>query len=179
MASSRPTGSLGTRAWTVYINHIFKTRPEAFKGLSKWSEKLVIVNGIRDEDPEGYTAFTEAWRLEHADPATLSAADLERQATARAAAAVARAALVSPAAVVAEVERQAAAERERLQKISLFAIRIEGTDEEAEAVLAHLGPGRGVYVFFKKNTMLAFQAINRFSAKYGLTQSQAEQVLRE
>lgn len=83
------------------------------------------------------------------------------------------------AAVAAELERQAAAERERLQKISLFAIRIEVTDEEAEAVLAHLGPGRGAYVSFKKNTMLAFQAINRFSAKYGLTHSQAEQVLRE
>jgi len=82
------------------------------------------------------------------------------------------------AAAAAELERQAAAERARLQKISLFAIRIEGTDEEAEAVLAHLGPGR-IYVSFKKNTMLAFQAINRFSTKYGLTQSQAEQVLRE
>jgi len=85
------------------------------------------------------------------------------------------------AAVAAELERKAAAERARLQKISLFAIRIEATDEEAEAVLAHLdlGPGRGVYMFYKKNTMLAFQAINRFSAKHGLTQAQAEAVLRE
>ncbi len=178
MASRLPQATLGTRAWAAYVQHIFKSRPEAFKGLIKWPHRLSILKGIRDEDPEGYTAFTEAWKLEHADPATRSAADLERQATVRATAAVARAALVSPAAAAAEVERQAVAEQRRLQTISLFAIRIEGTDEEAEAVLAHLGPGR-IYVSFKKNTMLAFQAINRFSAKYGLTQSQAEQVLRE
>lgn len=173
------SSSLGTNAWFAYTRHIFKTRPEAFKGITKYSEKLIMIKSIRDEDPEGYTAFIEAWMLEHADPATLSASDLERQATARAATAVARATLISPAAAAAEVERQAAAERVRLQKISLFAIRIDGTEEEAEAVLAYLGPGRGGYVFFKKNTMLAFQTINRFSAKNGLTQSQAEQVLRE
>jgi hypothetical protein len=46
--------------------------PESFEGLSKESEKLVIVKGIRAEDPEGYTAFTEAWKLEHAETASVS-----------------------------------------------------------------------------------------------------------
>ena len=60
-------------------------------------------------------------------------------------------------------------------KISTVQSLLSGTEEEAEAVLAHLF----VKSAYKKNTMLAFQAINRFSAKHGLTQAQAEAVLRE
>ena len=64
--------ALGTLAWTAYVKHCKTTMPESFEGLSKESEKLVIVKGIRAEDPEGYTAFTEAWKLEHAETASVS-----------------------------------------------------------------------------------------------------------
>ena len=59
--------ALGTLAWTAYVKHCKTTMPDSFEGLTKESDKLVIVKGIRAEDPEGYTAFTEAWKLEHAE----------------------------------------------------------------------------------------------------------------
>jgi len=58
--------AIGTLAWTAYVKHIKTTQPDAFEGITKESEKLVIVKGIRAEDPAGYTSFTEAWKKEHA-----------------------------------------------------------------------------------------------------------------
>ena len=71
--------ALGTLAWTAYVKHMKTTRPEAFEGLSKESEKLVIVKGIRAEDPEGYTAFTEAWKAEHAEVSDASVSEAETE----------------------------------------------------------------------------------------------------
>jgi hypothetical protein len=56
--------ALGTLAWTAYVKHIKTTQPDAFEGITKESEKLVIVKGIKAEDPAGYTSFTEAWKAE-------------------------------------------------------------------------------------------------------------------
>jgi len=69
--------ALGTRAWTAYVKHCKMTMPDSFEGLTKESDKLVIVKGIRAEDPEGYKTFTEAWKAEHSEPAseTASVAD--------------------------------------------------------------------------------------------------------
>ena len=64
--------ALGTLAWTAYVKHCKTTMPDSFEGLSKESEKLVVVKGIRAEDPEGYTTFTEAWKAEHAETASVS-----------------------------------------------------------------------------------------------------------
>ena len=64
--------ALGTLAWTAYVKHIKTTQPEAFEGLTKESEKLVIVKGIRAEDADGYKSFTEAWKAEHAETASVS-----------------------------------------------------------------------------------------------------------
>ena len=58
--------ALGTLAWTAYVKHMKTTQPEACEGITKESEKLVIVKGIRAEDAEGYKTFTEAWKAEHA-----------------------------------------------------------------------------------------------------------------
>ena len=62
--------ALGTLAWTAYVKHCKTTMPDSFEGLTKESEKLVVVKGIRAEDPEGYTSFTEAWKAEHAEVAS-------------------------------------------------------------------------------------------------------------
>ena len=64
--------ALGTLAWTAYVKHCKTTMPDSFEGLTKESEKLVIVKGIRAEDPEGYASFTEAWKAEHAETASVS-----------------------------------------------------------------------------------------------------------
>ena len=72
--------ALGTLAWTAYVKHCKTTMPDSFEGLSKESDKLVIVKGIRAEDPEGYTAFTEAWKLEHAETASVSDASSAEEA---------------------------------------------------------------------------------------------------
>ena len=57
--------ALGTLAWGAYVKHIKTTQPDAFEGITKESEKLVIIKGIRAEDTAGYTSFTEAWKKEH------------------------------------------------------------------------------------------------------------------
>ena len=57
--------ALGTLAWGAYVKHIKMTQPDAFEGITKESEKLVIIKGIRAEDSDGYTSFTEAWKKEH------------------------------------------------------------------------------------------------------------------
>ena len=67
--------ALGTLAWTAYVKHCKTTMPDSFEGLTKESEKLVVVKGIRAEDPEGYTSFTEAWKAEHAEVSDASEAE--------------------------------------------------------------------------------------------------------
>ena len=54
--------ALGTLAWTAYVKHIKTTQPDAFEGITKESEKLVIVKGIRADDPDGYKTFTDEWK---------------------------------------------------------------------------------------------------------------------
>jgi hypothetical protein len=73
--------ALGTRAWTAYVKHMKTSRPEAFEGLTKESDKLVIVKGIRAEDPDGYTAFTEAWKAEHAETSSVEEASVAETAS--------------------------------------------------------------------------------------------------
>jgi hypothetical protein len=72
--------ALGTRAWQAYVKHCKETMPASFEGLTKESDKLVIIKGIRAEDPEGYKAFTEAWKTEHAEVS--EASDLSEAETA-------------------------------------------------------------------------------------------------
>jgi hypothetical protein len=65
--SNKPkrTAAPGTLAWTAYTKHVKKTIPEAFEGISKESEKLSIVKGLRAEDPEGYDRFIQNWKASH------------------------------------------------------------------------------------------------------------------
>jgi len=63
--------ALGTLAWGAYVKHIKTTQPDAFEGIKKESEKLVIIKGIRAEDPDGYTSFVEEWKTEHSEKASV------------------------------------------------------------------------------------------------------------
>ena len=69
--------ALGTLAWTAYVKHIKTTQPDAFEGITKESEKLVIVKGIRAEDAEGYKTFTDAWKAERTESDAVSASETE------------------------------------------------------------------------------------------------------
>ena len=69
--------ALGTLAWTAYVKHMKTTQPEAFEGITKESEKLVIVKGIRAEDAEGCKTFTEAWKAERTESDAASVSETE------------------------------------------------------------------------------------------------------
>ena len=62
--------ALGTLAWTAFVKHIKTTRPEDFEGITKESEKLVIVKGIKAEDTDAYDAFIANYKEEHKDDAS-------------------------------------------------------------------------------------------------------------
>ena len=99
--------ALGTRAWQAYVKHCKETMPSSFEGLTKESDKLVIIKGIRAEDAEGYKAFTEAWKTEHAEVS--DASDLSEAETASVAEEPVAAPVASPVAPVAPVAPKAAA----------------------------------------------------------------------
>ncbi len=63
---------LGTLAWVAYVKHIKETRPEVFDGLTKESDKLVIIKGIRAENPEEYVTWTDAWKADQDDASVAS-----------------------------------------------------------------------------------------------------------
>jgi hypothetical protein len=47
-----------------------ETRPDDFEGISKESEKLVIVKGMKAEDPAAYDAFIAKYKEDHKDDAS-------------------------------------------------------------------------------------------------------------
>ena len=55
----------GTLAWTAFVKHIKQTRPEAFTGVAKESDKLEIVKRIRAHNMAAYNAFVEDWKAKH------------------------------------------------------------------------------------------------------------------
>jgi hypothetical protein len=61
--------AIGTLAWMAYVKHIKETRPEALKGLSKESEKLTFIKGIRADEPEAYNTFVAEWKDSHKEDA--------------------------------------------------------------------------------------------------------------
>ena len=74
------TAAPGTLAWTAYVKHMKTINPDAFEGLTKESDKLVICKGMRAEDPEGYKTFTKAWKEEHKEAASNAASEAASEA---------------------------------------------------------------------------------------------------
>ena len=64
-AKPKRKAAAGTLAWTAYVKHIKTTQPDAFEGITKESDKLQIVKGIRAEDASGYDAFVTEWKANY------------------------------------------------------------------------------------------------------------------
>jgi len=120
-------------------------------------------------------AQQRAVRIEKQRAATAAAARVEAERLRVAATLEARRIEVRALAEEIVAERQHAAHMARVAKISALAVRESLTQQEAEAVLAHLSPAGG----FQKDTLLAFQVINRYARANGIQNSDAEVVLRE
>ena len=61
--------AIGTLAWMAYVKHIKETRPGDMEGLSKESEKLTLIKGIRAEEPDAYNTFVAEWKDSHKEDA--------------------------------------------------------------------------------------------------------------
>ena len=59
--------SLGTRAWTAFVDHAKATWPERFASPSVPGDRLVIAGAIRLEDPAAYAAFCAKFKEEHSE----------------------------------------------------------------------------------------------------------------
>ena len=56
--------ALGTLAWGAYVKECKTKMPHLFAATTKESERLIICKDLRANDPEGYQAFTHAWKAE-------------------------------------------------------------------------------------------------------------------
>jgi hypothetical protein len=65
-AKPKRKAAAGTLAWTAFVKHIKETQPEAFESVSKESDKLRIVKGIRSENMAAYDSFVEDWKAKYA-----------------------------------------------------------------------------------------------------------------
>ena len=69
--------ALGTLAWTAFVKHMKTTRPDDFEGITKESEKLVIVKGMRAEDTAAYDAFIAKYKEDHKDASEAETSEAE------------------------------------------------------------------------------------------------------
>ena len=140
VASDKPKrkAALGTLAWTAYVKHMKATQPEAFEGITKESEKLVIVKGIRADDAEGYKTFTDAWKAEHAEESA-SASEAETESVAEPAPAkVAKvaAAKVDKPKAAPKVEKTAPKVEKTAPKVEKAAPKVEKAAPKVEKAAA-------------------------------------------
>ena len=61
-AEPKRKAAAGTLAWTAFVKHIKETQPAAFVGVSKESDKLTVVKGIRAENMAAYDSFVAEWK---------------------------------------------------------------------------------------------------------------------
>ena len=65
-AKPKRKAAAGTLAWQAFVKHIKTTQPDAFDGITKESDKLQIVKGIRAEDMPAYETFVAEWKTNYA-----------------------------------------------------------------------------------------------------------------
>jgi len=65
-AKPKRKAAAGTLAWQAFVKHIKVTQPDAFDGITKESDKLQIVKGIRAEDMAVYDAFVVKFKEDYA-----------------------------------------------------------------------------------------------------------------
>ena len=107
--------AIGTLAWMAYVKHIKETRPGDMEGLSKESEKLTLIKGIRAEEPDAYNVFVAEWKEAHKEDAASSTeaeSEDDSASVASASAPAAAAAAATPAAPATPAPKaQTAAEK--------------------------------------------------------------------
>ena len=107
--------AIGTLAWMAYVKHIKETRPGDMEGLSKESEKLTLIKGIRAEEPDAYNVFVAEWKESHKEDAASSTeaeSEDDSASVASASAPAAAAAAATPAAPATPAPKaQTAAEK--------------------------------------------------------------------
>ena len=72
----------GTLAWNAFVKHIKETQPDAFVGVSKESEKLRVIKGIRAENIGAYDSFVAEWKAKYAASDASSVAEEAEEAEA-------------------------------------------------------------------------------------------------
>jgi len=65
-AKPKRKAAAGTLAWTAFVKHIKETQPAAFVGVTKESDKLRVIKGIRAENLEAYDSFVKDWKEKYA-----------------------------------------------------------------------------------------------------------------
>ena len=78
-AKPKRKAAAGTLAWTAYVKHIKVTQPDAFDGITKESDKLQIVKGIRAGDAAGYDTFVTEWKANYAASQADAEAEVEAE----------------------------------------------------------------------------------------------------
>jgi hypothetical protein len=141
--------AIGTLAWMAYVKHIKETRPEALEGLSKESEKLTLIKGIRADEPEAYNTFVAEWKDSHKEDAASvisSAEEVESEeesasvsASAPAPAAPAAAASPAPAAKALSAAEKIAAIKSSNAKVGGASTPVKNAAAPAAAAAAAPG----------------------------------------
>lgn len=88
----------GTLAWTAFVKHIKNTQPDAFAGITKESDKLTVVKGIRANDMDAYNTFVTEWKANY----EASQADAEAEAEEVVAAPAPKASPITPTMTAAQ-----------------------------------------------------------------------------
>lgn len=65
-AKPKRKAAAGTLAWTAFVKHIKETQPAAFEGVTKESDKLRVIKGIRAENISAYDSFVKDWKEKYA-----------------------------------------------------------------------------------------------------------------
>ena len=103
-AKPKRKAAAGTLAWTAFVKHIKETQPAAFAGVSKESDKLTVVKGIRHDDLEAYDSFVKDWKEKYAAAEKSEASSVAEEAE------EAEEAEAAPVVVVAAAKPKTAAE---------------------------------------------------------------------
>lgn len=79
-AKPKRKAAAGTLAWTAFVKHIKETQPSAFVGVTKESDKLTVVKGIRAENMAAYDSFVAEWKEKYVAAEKSEASSVAEQA---------------------------------------------------------------------------------------------------
>ena len=137
--------AIGTLAWMAYVKHIKETRPQALEGLTKESEKLTLIKGIRADEPEAYNTFVAEWKDSHKEDAASVISSAEEVDSEEESASVSASAPAAPAAPAAAPAAKALSAAEKIAAIKSSNAKAGGAStpvkSAAPAAAAAAAPG--------------------------------------